>query len=168
MTQGIHIHTLLLHASTTSSKAKIKDKSMHPIKPYPQQPPLIQLEPLQTHATGVQRSQPVRSANLKRKRRSWWGAVGLVQRRPFEGCRAEKILRNIETWKREQRKRGGKVTKQWTRISEWVRRKTKAETFCSTLLLESTFSLERKRKCMKVHDNSLLDYFLSSFKRLDG
>lgn len=79
------------------------------------------------------RGRPVWSANLKRKTRSWWGAEGPVQRRPVEGCRAEKILRSDNKTKntrqkqkrgKEGRKRGEERDKKtWTVVSEWVRRK---------------------------------------------
>lgn len=73
-------------------------------------PTQLRLRPTHTHATGTAKPWPVGSANLKRKTRSWWGAEGLVQRRPVEGCRAEKILcstnthKKKKTWKRRKRK----------------------------------------------------------------
>lgn len=67
-----------------------------------------------THATGTRQSWRVLSANLKRKMRSWWGAEDPVQRRPVEGCRAEKILRSTNTnmEKKKGRKREKRQKKQ--------------------------------------------------------
>lgn len=51
------------------------------------------------------------SANLKRKRRSWWGAAGPVQRRPVEGCRAEKILGSKQNMEEKYKKETGRTDK---------------------------------------------------------
>lgn len=66
-------------------------------------PTLLHLLP-PTHASGTSQWWPVWGADLKRKMRSWWGAEGLAQRRPVEGCRAEKILRG--TNKKTKKKQG--------------------------------------------------------------
>lgn len=109
---------------------------------HPMQPPLLKLQSTDTHATDTQQSWSVLSANLKRKKRSWWGVAGPVQRRPVEGCRAEKILRstnkNMEKKKgRKGRKKKKKGQKTRTMISEWRRK------YHCLLLFESLISYRK-------------------------
>lgn len=127
LTQVICRRAVILHAVTiaTTSSARITIQACSHWQSRSLQSLLPQLEPTHMHATGTQKSWPVLSANLKRKMRSWWGAEALVQRRPVEGCRAEKILRstNKNMEKRKGRKRKKRQKKTWSMVSEWVRRK---------------------------------------------
>lgn len=121
---GSQLHNHNKHAAAVS-------KSLH-------KPTLLRLLPTHTHATDTSQPWPVWSANLKRKRRSWWAAEGLVQRRPVEGCRVEKILcstnnnkKNIE--KKKVRKREEKNNNYW--VNEEV--KSKAASFLAPTHLKS-------------------------------
>lgn len=108
---------------------------------HPMQPPLLKLQSTDTHATDTQQSWSVLSANLKRKKRSWWGVAGPVQRRPVEGCRAEKILRstneNMEKKKGRKGRKKKKGQKTRTMISEWRRK------YHCLLLFESLISYRK-------------------------
>lgn len=124
LTQVICRRAVIVHAMTigTTSSVRITTQACNRWESRPVQTVLLQLQPTHTHATGTHHSWPVLSANLKRKMRSWWGAEGPVQRRPVEGCRAEKILRS--TNKNMEKKKGRKREerqKTWTVVSEWVK-----------------------------------------------
>lgn len=105
LSQGICRHVIMYKVSiATSAIPTITTQACNCCESKPMQPVLWHLQPLHTHATGTYKSWPVKSANLKRKMRSWWGAEGPVQRRPVEGCRAEKILHS--TNKNMEKKKG--------------------------------------------------------------
>lgn len=128
--QGICRHAVLSHAYCYAPSPTITTSMQLPwAKAYTKTPTLVHLLP-PTHASAASQSRPVWwSADLKRKMRSWWGAEGLAQRRPVEGCRAEKILcgtnkkHKKETWKRrKERKREEKNNNYW--VNKEIRSKT--------------------------------------------
>lgn len=112
LTQGLCSHAWIWHAYCYAPRSLYHHKHAAVVSQSLHKPTLWHLLPAHTHATGTSQSWPVWSANLKRKMRSWWGAEGLVQRRPVEGCRAEKILcgtntkKKKKTWKRRKGGRG--------------------------------------------------------------
>lgn len=110
LTQGICSHAWIWHAYCYAPRSLYHHKHAAVVSQSLHKPTLWHLLPAHTHATGTSQSWPVWSANLKRKMRSWWGAEGLVQRRPVEGCRAEKILCGTNTKKKKnmEKKKGRK------------------------------------------------------------